>query len=85
VADSQPHLYRFGASPRERRRFERGYEGRGYSKQRADYIYGAMVGKVKREREARAHRHSRGHHTGPCTRECRAGRVTHRHDRRRRR
>ena len=85
MPDSRPHLYRLGASKRERRRFEREYENRGYSKSRADYIYGATVGKVKREREARAHRHSRGHHPGPCSRDCRAGRVTHRHERRRRR
>ena len=85
MADSTPHLYRLGSAKRERRRFEREYEDRGYSKERADYIYGATVGKVRREREARAHRHSRGHHSGPCSVECRAGRVTHRHERRRRR
>jgi hypothetical protein len=85
MADSKPHLYRLGAEGRERRRFEEEYGDRGYSKQRADYIYGATVGKVKREREARAHRHSRGHHQGPCSRDCRAGRVTHLHPQRRRR
>ncbi len=83
MPDSKPHLYRLGSSDRERRRFERDYEGRGYSKQRADYIYGATVGKVKREQAAGAHRHSRGHHPGRCSRDCRAGRVAHHHDRRR--
>ena len=79
MADPERHLYRLGASEKEHRQFEREYGARGYSKERADYIYGATVGKVKREREARAHRHSRGHHPGPCSRDCRAGRVTHQH------
>ena len=85
MAEPERHLYRLGSSNRERRRFEREYEDRGYSKEQADYIYGATVGKVKREREARAHVHSRGHHPGRCSRDCRAGRVTHQHPRTRRR
>lgn len=47
------HLYRAGAAPEERRDFEREYEKKGYSKKRADRIYGATVGKVRRERLAR--------------------------------
>ena len=42
-------LYRNGARYKERRKFEREY-----GMQRGDYVYGATVGKVKREREARA-------------------------------
>ena len=47
------HLYRAGAEPREIREFERRYEAEGLSKARADRIYGATVGKVKRERAAK--------------------------------
>lgn len=69
--------------------FERRYEARGYSKARADRIYGAVVGKVKRERAAKrivhAHRHYRGDHRGRCSTSCRAGRIAHFHPRGRRR
>jgi hypothetical protein len=54
----KPHLYTHGAAASERRAFERRYEGAPYhfSKQHADYIYGATVGKVKRERAAKRRR-----------------------------
>ncbi len=42
------HLYRNGAKYWEIKIFE----GR-YGKKKGDYIYGAVVGKVKREREAK--------------------------------
>jgi hypothetical protein len=89
------HLYRGrGTKTRERRAFEREYESRGYSKQRADRIYGATVGKVRREREAKrkggkmareshTHRHSRGHHRGRCSPMDRRGMAPHYHRRRR--
>jgi hypothetical protein len=44
----EEHLYRQGAEPSERRKFEREY-----GKKKGDYVYGATVGKVKREREAK--------------------------------
>lgn len=45
------HLYRGrGTEAREREAFEQEYRSKG--KRRADYIYGATVGRVKREREA---------------------------------
>lgn len=42
------HLYLFGAKGREKRKFERRY-----GKSKGAFIYGAVVGKVKRERAAR--------------------------------
>ena len=48
---SEGHLYREGAEPSERRKFEREY-----GKKKGDYVYGAVVGKVARERAAK-----RGH------------------------
>lgn len=45
------HLYRNGAKGRERRKFEKKY-----GKKKGDYVYGAVVGKVKRERKAKARR-----------------------------
>lgn len=42
------HLYRNGAEPREMREFEERY-----GKKKGDYVYGATVGKVKRERAAK--------------------------------
>jgi len=40
------HLYRNGAKYREKKKFEERY-----GKKKGDYIYGAVVGKVKRERQ----------------------------------
>ena len=40
------HLYRNGAKDRERKKFEREY-----GKRKGDYVYGAVVGKVRRERQ----------------------------------
>ena len=45
------HLYRNGAKYRERKKFEERY-----GKKKGDYVYGAVVGKVKRERAAKRHR-----------------------------
>jgi hypothetical protein len=45
------HLYRDGAKQRQRRRFQRKY-----GKTRGTYIYGAVVGKVKRERTRKSRR-----------------------------
>ena len=42
------HLYRHGAKRREERKFEERY-----GKEKGAEIYGAVVGKVKREREAK--------------------------------
>ena len=42
------HLYTHGAEPREMREFEERY-----GKKKGDYVYGATVGKVKRERAAK--------------------------------
>ncbi len=42
------HLYRDGAKRSEEREFERRY-----GKKKGDYVYGAVVGKVKRERSAK--------------------------------
>jgi len=42
------HLYQYGAKKEKEREFERRY-----GKKRGDYIYGATVGKVRRERLAR--------------------------------
>ena len=47
VADS-PHLYRNGTESRERRKFESEY-----GKEKGDYVYGAVVRKVRRERLAK--------------------------------
>ena len=41
------HLYREGAEPKMKREFEARY-----GKKKGDYVYGATVGKVKRERLA---------------------------------
>ena len=40
------HLYRNGAKYREKKKFEKRY-----GKKKGDYVYGAVVGKVKRERQ----------------------------------
>ena len=40
------HLYRNGAKYNEKKKFEKKY-----GKKKGDYIYGAVVGKVKRERQ----------------------------------
>ena len=42
------HLYRHGAKRREERKFEERY-----GKEHGDYVYGAVVSKVKKEREAK--------------------------------
>lgn len=42
------HLYRNGAKGREKRKFEKEY-----GKEKGDYVYGSVIGKVKREREAK--------------------------------
>jgi len=47
---AERHLYRYGAKSRELREFERRY-----GKEKGRRIYGAVVGKIKRERE-RKHR-----------------------------
>ena len=39
------HLYRNGAKYREKKKFEKRY-----GKKKGDYVYGATVGKVHRER-----------------------------------
>jgi hypothetical protein len=44
------HLYRNGAKYKEKKKFEQEY-----GMKKGDYVYGAVVGKVKREREAKAH------------------------------
>ena len=46
--DNSPHLYRNGAKYRERRKFEKEY-----GRKKGDYVYGAVVGKVRRERLAK--------------------------------
>jgi len=45
------HLYRNGAKYKEIKIFEERY-----GKKKGDYIYGAVVGKLKREREAKRYR-----------------------------
>jgi hypothetical protein len=40
------HLYKNGAKYREKKKFEREY-----GPKKGDYVYGATVGKVRRERE----------------------------------
>ena len=45
------HLYRDGAKSSDEREFEERY-----GKKNGKYIYGAVVGKVKREREAKKRR-----------------------------
>lgn len=40
------HLYKHGAKGKQERAFERRYGG----KKKGDYVYGAVVGKVYRER-----------------------------------
>ena len=45
------HLYRHGAKRRELRSFERKY-----GRKKGKYIYGATVGKVRRERHRRTRR-----------------------------
>lgn len=45
------HLYKKGAKYKEEKMFEHRY-----GKKKGDYVYGAVVGKVKREREALAMR-----------------------------
>ena len=41
-------LYKYGASKTQRKVFEGEY-----GKKKGDYVYGATVGKIKREREAK--------------------------------
>jgi hypothetical protein len=45
------HLYRHGAKGSQKRKFEARY-----GKMKGDYVYGAVVGKVKRERAAKRRR-----------------------------
>ena len=47
-ASNSPHLYRNGVASHERRKFEKEY-----GKKKGDYVYGAVVGKVRRERLAK--------------------------------
>jgi hypothetical protein len=72
-------LYRGASGRRTRRRIIRYYEQRGESPARARRSYGAIVGKVRRERQGwhRPHRHGFGEHPGPCSKACRAGLVAH--------
>lgn len=44
----EDHLYRDGAEGKEKKKFEERY-----GKRKGDYVYGATVGKVKRERESK--------------------------------
>ncbi|HZY71345.1 MAG TPA: hypothetical protein VFF67_10270 [Thermoplasmata archaeon] len=66
MAKRRGHLYRSGGKTRAKRAFERRYERRGYSKARADRIYGATVGNVRREQAAmrggRVRERVRGHY-----------------------
>lgn len=50
------HLYKKGAKYREEKKFQEEY-----GKERGKYIYGAVVGKVKRERMAKKKRKSSHH------------------------
>ena len=45
------HLYRNGAKYKEIKIFEERY-----GKKKGDYVYGAVVGKIKRERERKRHK-----------------------------
>ncbi len=83
------HLYRDGAKGAELRKFEREY---GHRKGRR--VYGAVVGKVRRERAAKrrraemaahshSHGHGRGHHRGYCGPLDRKGHASHSHRARR--
>ena len=45
---AEGHLYRGGAKGRQKKKFEERY-----GKRKGDYVYGSVVGKVKREREAK--------------------------------
>ncbi len=51
----EEHLYREGSEKKERKKFEEAY-----GKKRGDYVYGATVGKVKRERESKARKMTGG-------------------------
>lgn len=51
VTKKSRHLYRKGAKYREKKKFEERY-----GKKKGDYVYGAVVGKVKKEREAKRRR-----------------------------
>jgi hypothetical protein len=42
------HLYRDGAKYSEKKKFEKRY-----GKKKGDYVYGAVIGKVKRERSGK--------------------------------
>lgn len=42
------HLYKYGAMKKNRKTFEKKY-----GKEKGDYVYGAVVGKVKKEREVK--------------------------------
>ena len=46
IRKPEGHLYRNGAESSEKKKFEKEY-----GKKKGDYVYGATVGKVKRERE----------------------------------
>ena len=67
MADEE-HLYRNGAERRERRRFEAEY-----GKRRGDYVYGSVVGKVKREQDEERRRNEADHREA----EARADRFDH--------
>ena len=54
VRKERKHLYRKGAKYREKEKFEEEY-----GKKKGDYVYGAVVGKVKRERKAKARKTGR--------------------------
>ena len=45
------HLYRFGAKKRQQHKFQARY-----GPQKGKYVYGAVVGKVRRERAAKRRR-----------------------------
>jgi len=42
------HLYKNGAEYREKKKFEKRY-----GKKKGDYVYGSVIGKVKRERSGK--------------------------------
>ena len=50
---TEKHLYRGKGTPeREKAEFEKNYEAKGKTKEQSDYIYGSVVGKTKRQRDA---------------------------------
>ena len=48
MAEKQKHLYKKGAKYRQKKKFEERY-----GKKKGDYVYGAVVGKVARERKCK--------------------------------